>query len=255
MKLARLILGFALPIVLSAQVNLSGVWRWDRPASDTNPNGSSQMWKKIEQAGDHITVRTRTVNKNGVESQVFVFVIGTSGNANRMHGAPMTSSVRWEGGALRVDSVARFGDQDLGLNDTYTLSADGRQLTFRQRHQFGSEPEGVDQSIFQRQPDSAWPADEPPKPAEQVYKNIQILKGMPAPQLQATMSAFTRSLGVTCAHCHVPNEFEKDDKEAKLTARKMVRMLNSIDDFFNGAPRVSCWTCHRGKPKPEAMPQ
>ena len=85
----------ALPMVLAAQTNLSGVWRWDRPASDTSPNNASQMWKKIEQDGDRITVRTRVVNKGAVESQVFVFVAGTSGNSNRMHGAPMTSSVRW----------------------------------------------------------------------------------------------------------------------------------------------------------------
>ena len=58
----RLFFGLAAAVVLSGQVNLSGVWRWDRPANDTNPNGASQMWKKIEQDGNRITVRTRTVS-------------------------------------------------------------------------------------------------------------------------------------------------------------------------------------------------
>jgi hypothetical protein len=250
----KLFLGLGATLVLSAQVNISGVWRWDRPANATNPNAASQMWKKIEQDSNRITVRTRAVSAGGVESQIFVFIPGTAGNANHMHGAPMTSVVRWENGVLQVDSVAHFGDQDLHMNDSYEQSADGKQLTFRERHQFGSEPESVDEAVFLRQPDSAWPADEPPKPAEQVYKNIQIFKGLPAPELQSMMAGFARSLGVNCTYCHVPNEFEKDDKEAKLTARKMVRMVSTIGDFLNSASGVSCWTCHRGKAEPETVP-
>jgi hypothetical protein len=254
-ELIKVVLGFAVPLALSGQVNLSGVWRWDRLAKDASSNATSQMWKKIDQDGARITVRTKTLSAGGAESQVFVLFAGTSTNANRMHGAPMTSSVRWEGATLQVDSVARFGDGDLHMYDTYRVSADGKQLTFRERHQFGSEAEGIDETIFLRQPDSAWPADEPPKLAEQVYKNIQILKGLPAPQLQSTMAAFARSLGVSCTYCHVPDAFEKDDKDAKLTARKMIRMVNTIGDFFNDASAVSCWTCHRGKTKPETEPQ
>ena len=57
--------------------------------------------------------------------------------------------------------------------------------------------------------------DKPVKPeqtAEQAYKNIQVLKGMPASQLDAVMAFFTGSLGVKCNHCHIPGQFEKDDK-------------------------------------------
>jgi len=153
----RMVLGLAAPLAISAQVNLSGVWRWDRPANAANPNGPSQMWKNIEQDGSRITVRIRVVNAGGVESDVFVFIVGSAGNRNRMHGAPMTSSVRWEGSVLQVDSVARFGDEDLRMTDTYQLSGDGGRLTFRQRHQFGREPEGVDETVFLRQPASACP--------------------------------------------------------------------------------------------------
>src|SRR5947209_10772877 len=199
----RTVLILAAPLAISAQVNLSGVWRWDRPANVANPNGPSQMWKNIHQDGARITVRTRVVSAGGVESDVFVFIAGAAANRNSMHGAPMTSSVRWEGSALQVDSVARFGDEDLRLIDTYMLSGDGTRLTFRERHKFGREPEGIDETVFLRQPASAWPADEPAKPVEQVYKNIQVLKGLPAPQLQSTMAGFSQSLGVNCTYCHV----------------------------------------------------
>jgi hypothetical protein len=41
------------------------------------------------------------------------------------------------------------------------------------------------------------------KTVEQVYKNIQILKGTPASQLQPLMNYIAGSLGVKCDFCHV----------------------------------------------------
>jgi photosynthetic reaction center cytochrome c subunit len=107
---------------------------------------------------------------------------------------------------------------------------------------------------MERRAASAWPAEEKPKQAEEVYKNIQIFKGMPAAQLMTAMGTFTKSLGVDCAYCHVPGAFEKDDKAAKQTARAMLRMVGKINgDNFNGASPVTCWTCHRGASKPESQ--
>src|SRR5258705_13116266 len=41
------------------------------------------------------------------------------------------------------------------------------------------------------------------KPAEEVFKNIQMLKGMPAARLLRVMEmGYARSLGVNCTHCH-----------------------------------------------------
>lgn len=60
------------------------------------------------------------------------------------------------------------------------------------------------------------------KPAEEVFKNIQLLKGRPAVAVLRMMQvAFNGALGVDCTHCHTPGQWEKDDKEAKQTARKM----------------------------------
>ncbi|HVG19221.1 MAG TPA: photosynthetic reaction center cytochrome c subunit family protein [Blastocatellia bacterium] len=91
------------------------------------------------------------------------------------------------------------------------------------------------------------------KPAEQVYKNIQVLKGVPASRLMAAMGFFTRSLGVKCDHCHVPREFDKDDKPAKQTARKMYEMVR-VSNKELGSNRVSCFMCHRGNVQPEPPP-
>ena len=92
------------------------------------------------------------------------------------------------------------------------------------------------------------------KTAEQVYKNIQVFKGLPAAELEPTMAFISGSLGVKCNHCHT-NPFEKDDKPTKQTARQMIRMVFDLNKgSFNGEKAVSCYTCHRGKPQPISIP-
>ena len=94
-----------------------------------------------------------------------------------------------------------------------------------------------------------------PKTTEQVYKNIQVLKGVPADQLIPAMQFITSSLGVQCDFCHLENAFDKDDKETKQTARKMMRMMFAINkDNFGGHKEVTCYACHRGAHKPVATP-
>jgi hypothetical protein len=98
------------------------------------------------------------------------------------------------------------------------------------------------------------------QPAESVFKNIKIFKGVPAGRLVNTMNnGFGRSLGVSCGFCHVPGKWDLDDKEEKNTARLMFAMVQAINrDYISkvpvdsGSPRpmVSCMTCHRGMPRP-----
>ena len=103
---------------------------------------------------------------------------------------------------------------------------------------------------------AAWqaPADKP-KMAEEQFKNIQVLKGVPADQIFPTMQFISASLGVECSYCHVPREFEKDDKKTKGFARNMMRMTMAINkDNFEGHKWVTCNTCHRGSPNPVGVP-
>lgn len=86
---------------------------------------------------------------------------------------------------------------------------------------------------------------------EQKYKNIQVLKGLPASQLRPMMNYINAALGVNCAFCHVRNgdqwEFEKDDNNHKKIARRMIQMTMDINkNSFQGRVQVSCYTCHRG---------
>jgi photosynthetic reaction center cytochrome c subunit len=94
-----------------------------------------------------------------------------------------------------------------------------------------------------------------PKKAEEVFKNIQVLKGVPASQIFPAMQFIAASLGVRCDHCHVMGAFDKDDKEAKKTARKMMEMMFAINkDNFNGRQEVTCNSCHHGAAEPVAIP-
>ena len=94
-----------------------------------------------------------------------------------------------------------------------------------------------------------------PKPAEEVFKNIQTLKGIPADELIPAMQFITYSLGVECSYCHVENAFEKDDKKPKQTARKMMQMMTTIDrDNFDAKQAVTCYSCHHGSANPIAIP-
>jgi hypothetical protein len=97
------------------------------------------------------------------------------------------------------------------------------------------------------------------QPAEQVFKNIQVLKGQTAGHIPNIMGTFTRALGVRCDFCHVPGEWEKDDKDMKRAARDMIHMtvdinseLKKIQTIAADNPAVGCSTCHRGQPKPGA---
>ena len=94
------------------------------------------------------------------------------------------------------------------------------------------------------------PASSKEERAEQKYKNIQLLKGIPAERLTSIMFAFKASLGVECTYCHVPDQFEKDDKPMKQMARKMISMMSDINAKVGGSARVTCNTCHRGQTRP-----
>ncbi|HSJ13281.1 MAG TPA: photosynthetic reaction center cytochrome c subunit family protein [Longimicrobiales bacterium] len=97
------------------------------------------------------------------------------------------------------------------------------------------------------------------QPAGDVYRNLQILRDLPASRLLAIMDiGFGRSLGVTCEHCHDTGAFHLDVKKPKLIARAMWTMmgrinselLGSIPELEGRSPTVNCTTCHRGQVTP-----
>src|SRR5580698_3935834 len=88
------------------------------------------------------------------------------------------------------------------------------------------------------------------KTAGETFKNIEVLKDIPASELIPSMRYVAASLGVGCDYCHQGDHFDNDDKPTKQRARNMMKMMFAINqDNFNGKREVTCYTCHRGAAK------
>ncbi len=95
------------------------------------------------------------------------------------------------------------------------------------------------------------------EPAEAVFKNIQVLKGVPAGRIPLIMErGFSDSLGVTCTFCHTPSDWTVAANHHHPIARQMWTMTQEINQRLLPAvqdlkgPQVNCTTCHRGQKKP-----
>ena len=100
-----------------------------------------------------------------------------------------------------------------------------------------------------------------PQMAEEVFKNIQVLKGIPVDEFMDTMGMFAAATTKDCTGCHAPEILSgARDAFAKPTpmiqmARMMTVMMNNIDrQYFGGRKRVTCYTCHTGTPAPGRVP-
>ena len=96
-------------------------------------------------------------------------------------------------------------------------------------------------------------------PASQVFKNIRTMQDVPAGRLLAVMNVgYGKSLGVSCTHCHVAGQWDREDKTQKQTARDMSAMVARVNnELLKNIPNlkgpnaiVNCTTCHRGQVKP-----
>ena len=96
--------------------------------------------------------------------------------------------------------------------------------------------------------------------AEDVFKNIQVLKGIPVSEFMTTMGFFSASLGLNCVYCHVAESLQDwqkfaDDVPRKRMARTMIQMVNTINKSnFGGRRVITCYSCHHGNERPKDIP-
>ena len=99
-----------------------------------------------------------------------------------------------------------------------------------------------------------------PPMAEEVFKNIQVLKGIPVDEFMGTMGIFASALGKNCSECHGIESggnwaLYAKDTPLKQTARRMVLMVKQINDAnFGGRQMVTCYSCHRVQARPKVTP-
>jgi photosynthetic reaction center cytochrome c subunit len=105
------------------------------------------------------------------------------------------------------------------------------------------------------------------EPAGTVFKNVKILKNMPAGEFLKNMDVnYGRGLGMGCGNCHVVGQFAEDTRKNKRVAREMQQMadyingtqLANIKELDEDYVKVTCVTCHMGSGHPKntmAVPQ
>src|SRR5918995_3193380 len=96
--------------------------------------------------------------------------------------------------------------------------------------------------------------------AEQVFKNVTVLRGIPVDEFMGTMGVFSAALGFSCEDCHTASSndwanYAKDVSPRKQMARRMVTMMTELNkQYFGGRQVVTCFSCHRGANRPKATP-
>src|SRR5215469_9728398 len=96
--------------------------------------------------------------------------------------------------------------------------------------------------------------------AEEVFTNIQVLKGIPVDEFMETMGFFAASLGLNCVDCHTKQSEGNwarfaDDTPLKQTTRRMITMVAAMNkNNFGGARALTCYTCHHGDQHPKVVP-
>ena len=104
------------------------------------------------------------------------------------------------------------------------------------------------------------PQQQRPPMAEDVFKNVQVLKGIPVDEFMGTMGIFSAALGMSCENCHAADDrnwesYAIDTSPTKRTARRMVTMMAAINQmYFGGRKLVTCVSCHRGGNRPAVTP-
>ena len=103
-------------------------------------------------------------------------------------------------------------------------------------------------------------AQEKPQMADDIFKNVQVLKGLTVDEFMGTMGFIAASLSMNCIDCHT-TEAASDvtkyavDTPTKQTARKMILMVKAINAAnFGGKQTVTCYSCHRSGNAPKSIP-
>src|SRR5436190_12653966 len=102
----------------------------------------------------------------------------------------------------------------------------------------------------------------PPAPlmAEDVFKNIQVLKGIPVDQFLGAMGIIAAATARGCSECHRqdgPADWTRyaDDTPMKQVTRQMLLMTQEINrTHFGGRQVITCYSCHRGMHRPKVTP-
>ena len=242
-------LGLLCACVLSAETNYSGVWKANLEASKL-PGGPkpTNYLVIIQQQGPKITELIGVWDQRGMErrSTLTFDTAGAKPSMNSLRGIPMRTKPSWDGANLVLDSAVA-GLKPMKVKETWTLSSDGETLTVNNVTSIQTQSMNTSM-VLMKQPDAAGePLRKPEQTAGERFKNVKVMKDLPASQFLDSMDNFSMSLGKKCDFCHVQGKMDVDEKKEKNTARKMIEMTHNINaQNFDGKNEIRCYTCHKG---------
>jgi hypothetical protein len=245
--LFRTVLLLASAVYAQQHPNFSGIWQLNLEKTKLPGPPPKRMLLKVNHHDPTLETTIIATGSAGPEmrnSSTYTAsgeeVVDANGQRLRSH---------WEGADLVVETTVKRGDKENHASMRLSVSAEAKELTLTQSNERGSVL-----MFFERAPTAlAAEFDRPEKTGAEAYQNVRLLGNMPASGLLEVMRGYTQQLGVDCNHCHVPEAFEKDDKPAKVTARKMIEMVRGLEQNV-GAGKVNCFTCHRGSVAPKTTP-
>ncbi len=99
------------------------------------------------------------------------------------------------------------------------------------------------------------------EPAGKVFKNVKLLRDMPAGKFTEAMNNdYGKAIGRNCDFCHVAGKWDSNQRKEKATTRIMIAMEDSINNAApclrqlknsHGVwPHIECVTCHHGMNEP-----
>jgi hypothetical protein len=252
-------LGFLCVCAVMAETDFSGVWKANLEKSKLAGGGPppTNYLVIVEQKASKLNEKIGIWDPRGGERRAswnFDTSSGAKPSMNSFRGLPMQTKVSWDSAVLVLDSKVA-GLRPIKIHETWSLSADGNILTVDTVNTVNNQ-NLTTALVLEKQPDSAAePLRKPEQTAGERFKNVKVLKDIPASQFLDAMGTFTMSLGKNCEFCHVQGKMDVDDKKEKATARKMIEMTHQINhQNFEGKAEVRCYTCHKGQPEPLRQP-
>lgn len=118
-----------------------------------------------------------------------------------------------------------------------------------------SYPAAVAASFAMNQAPAILPQTSGGPAAGTIYKNVQVLKDVPAASFARIMVSMTQWVAPKqgCNYCHVSGNFASDAKYTKRVARRMIEMTIFTNSKWKSHVKnvgVTCYTCHRGNNAP-----
>ena len=143
--------------VVSAQVgaarpDFSGVWVLDAGRSDSSSYTPKSATWAVVQAGDSIILDRESP---GAGKQHAVYALDGSPRTFTLRlvgsGTEAVSTVTWTAAAMVVHTTSHPGDAELAQTDSWTLSADGKELRIKREATYAGRAMGSPTLVFLRQ--------------------------------------------------------------------------------------------------------